>query len=657
MPLTITKTRRKHNTSTEEEYAGPLQLPTPTSAFSLSSPSVQQPKRLKRTRSCSDETKTASTTQAHSLTVEDYRVTGPVYLPIPVARFTVDQKYVAAWDTSLKSEVIQILIEHKIAPASINLVRCRTKRGHASPQSADYIFIQMAQPSKTDNWLVAANAILESCRQKGIDDLNVEIADARGLIPRVSAVIPSTLSIVRDWDIVLPGILDALKPNVEWLNINLVNRAPGTDFGTAGSVSFVPTILILIQENTAESYTETRDKICRLLDPQYPEVAVEVVRNCLHSCVGNQDLREAFEDHGDKLWQDKGYMGASIQPAGFDASGTLGCFVKLHFPTGDVRTYGLTNFHLVLPNHEDMKSHDAQTQDCIMNGLLPDHRQNFQINMPSEIDLEAARDSWEQRIKDIEGCAQDNIEGFTQYLELEKEYHDWEAKGEDPESLMGKKAVQMIARISGSLATHRQRIRAIDERRNKLGLGMVYAGSGIRRKSSQQIVDWALIEVDPARVPAENELPDSIHNIQIQSTQMNRIGSLALHERVFKIGRRSNQTMGFVNPVRTTELKTYENCNGTIIYKVGDSWTVMQKDQEGKMKGCDFFSRKGDSGSAVFSQDGQFVGLLHAGTVERDISYITAAEDLVEDIKQVTGAIEVTMISVPKPERQKKEAA
>ena len=78
------------------------------------------------------------------------------------------------------------------------------------------------------------------------------------------------------------------------------------------------------------------------------------------------------------------------------------------------------------------------------------------------------------------------------------------------------------------------------------------------RAHAVTIVDWALIEVDHARVPAENELPDRIHDIQIQSFQMNRIGSLALHQRVFKIGRRSNQAIGFVNPVRTTELMMYK---------------------------------------------------------------------------------------------------
>jgi hypothetical protein len=56
-------------------------------------------------------------------------------------------------------------------------------------------------------------------------------------------------------------------------------------------------------------------------------------------------------------------------------------------------------------------------------------------------------------------------------------------------------------------------------------------------------------------------------------------------------------------------------------------------------------SDKGDSGSAVFSQDGEFVGLLYGGTYpERNMSYVTAAQDLVEDVKYITGAIEVAML-------------
>jgi hypothetical protein len=136
-------------------------------------------------------------------------------------------------------------------------------------------------------------------------------------------------------------------------------------------------------------------------------------------------------------------------------------------------------------------------------------------------------------------------------------------------------------------------------------------------------------------VPAENEFPVTVRGVYIQSCQMDRIGSLALHQRVFKRGRRSNQTTGFVNPVRATELMTYENRSSTITYKVSNSWAMMQKGQDGKVEGYYIFSKKGDSGSAVFSQDGQFVGLLRPGTRTRGISYVTAAQGLMEDIKQI----------------------
>jgi hypothetical protein len=69
-------------------------------------------------------------------------------------------------------------------------------------------------------------------------------------------------------------------------------------------------------------------------------------------------------------------------------------------------------------------------------------------------------------------------------------------------------------------------------------------------------------------------------------------------------------------------------------------------DEEGKdKKGSEYFSDNGDSGSAVFTKAGEFVGLLHGGVEPgRQISYITSAEDLVEDIKYITGATEVAML-------------
>jgi hypothetical protein len=91
----------------------------------------------------------------------------------------------------------------------------------------------------------------------------------------------------------------------------------------------------MIEENIEESYTATRDKICELLDPRFPEVAVEAIRGCLVDCTDTP----AFMHHGDKLWQEEGYIGASIQHAGSKGSGTLGCFINLCDRQSVVRIY------------------------------------------------------------------------------------------------------------------------------------------------------------------------------------------------------------------------------------------------------------------------------------------------------------------------------
>jgi len=99
--------------------------------------------------------------------------------------------------------------------------------------------------------------------------------------------------------------------------------------------------------------------------------------------------------------------------------------------------------------------------------------------------------------------------------------------------------------------------------------------------------------------------------------------------------------------VETTKLSGWGYDKDELVYNCGRAWVVADRtaDGEGETRGCRFFSDKGDSGSAVFNQDGEFVGLLYGGTYpERGISFVTAAQDLVEDIKNITGAVEVTML-------------
>jgi hypothetical protein len=155
--------------------------------------------------------------------------------------------------------------------------------------------------------------------------------------------------------------------------------------------------------------------------------------------------------------------------------------------------------------------------------------------------------------------------------------------------------------------------------------------------------------VNHGRLPASNDLPIKPCKFNVLSPEMGEIGFLAVDTRVFKVGRSSDETCGFVNPVGSTQLLGWKRGKqGNLKYKFGHAWVVMDRakgDDEGKMRGSSFFSDKGDSGSAVFNEYGEFVGLLHGGTYpHRDMSYVTAAQDLVEDIKYITGAVEVTML-------------
>src|SRR5271155_872928 len=171
------RSNRRRNRSSEEEYAGPLQYETP--ATSVSPESTPQ-KRLKRSGGSSDQNQKPS--QVHSLTVEDYRIAGPIYMPIPVRCYgLVDQRYRRAWDAGLESDVHQILHSRNIFRSAINLEKRGTVHIQAALRSADYIFIEVTEPSESAQWLSAANEILASCRHRGLDGLNVEIADPRGL--------------------------------------------------------------------------------------------------------------------------------------------------------------------------------------------------------------------------------------------------------------------------------------------------------------------------------------------------------------------------------------------------------------------------------------------------------------------------------------------
>jgi hypothetical protein len=190
----IPQSPRHQNRSAEAEYAGPLQTQMPPS----SPESTRTAKRVKRSDNSSDSDEMAP--RSRQLVVEDYRVAGPIYLPLPVrSNGGVPERHQKAWDAGLKTEVHRILSNHRLPRPVVNLENLRTERSYASPRSAVYIRIEDVELQDRTQWPIAAKSILELCRRRGLDDLNVEIVDPRRLSPKMSATISPTLPIVRKW--------------------------------------------------------------------------------------------------------------------------------------------------------------------------------------------------------------------------------------------------------------------------------------------------------------------------------------------------------------------------------------------------------------------------------------------------------------------------
>jgi hypothetical protein len=137
----------------------------------------------------------------------------------------------------------------------------------------------------------------------------------------------------------------------------------------------------------------------------------------------------------------------------------------------------------------------------------------------------------------------------------------------------------------------------------------------------------------------------------ITGREMRKHSSPVGDELVFKIGRTTGPTAGFINSIRRITLQGWQpGDDGIPEYDIGQAWivasttrgSVRQSDRVFHPPFCD----RGDSGSAIFNQSGEFKGLLIGGTTDRivDDNFFISADDLFEDIKEFTGADEVKLI-------------
>lgn len=108
-------------------------------------------------------------------------------------------------------------------------------------------------------------------------------------------------------------------------------------------------------------------------------------------------------------------------------------------------------------------------------------------------------------------------------------------------------------------------------------------------------------------------------------------------DRVFKIGRRTGFTGGTVNGIRLADLRGWlTNSQGQREYVQGTASVILPWK-------CDTFGDPGESGSFVMDHEARFIGLHVGGDHDRNIGLVIEAQDLFEDIKEVTKCCNVRM--------------
>lgn len=105
--------------------------------------------------------------------------------------------------------------------------------------------------------------------------------------------------------------------------------------------------------------------------------------------------------------------------------------------------------------------------------------------------------------------------------------------------------------------------------------------------------------------------------------------------RLFKCGRTTGYTKGVYNGLKTVHL-THAVINGELVPQPTLEHTVTNQG--------DPFALRGDSGALVIDSQARVVGLHWGGLDSGSVAYFTHIEDVLEDIKRVTGAEDIRMM-------------
>ncbi|KAJ0426583.1 hypothetical protein BJY00DRAFT_307416 [Aspergillus carlsbadensis] len=326
--------------------------------------------------------------------------------------------------------------------------------------------------------------------------------------------------------------------------------------------------------------------------------------------------------------------GTSLRPHSVEhGRATFGGWLELRWKDTNWQAFGISCTRRVLPGASSLTKTDALdvqrwTRDGIRFGDIR-APEILQVDAPTKTFIRDRLDQLEEYIADQTESV--SYKRIALFVEEEVELEDRDQKTWDTIN-------RRIALYRSIKATYTSMLA-----REDCVFGLVMAASGLRAlretagwnagksaylKDQASNLDWALVKPRygvarsnkiPARTEKYNILPEE-HFL----TEFN-LSALKHNDTLYKVGAQSGVTRGWVSRSlaggREDVVVTMEH---TIV--VGQNQCVVAS---------------GDSDSLVTNIGGDVVGLLFGGNDAQDRGYFTAAKNLVQDIKNYTGATDV----------------
>ncbi|KZZ98249.1 hypothetical protein AAP_00510 [Ascosphaera apis ARSEF 7405] len=575
-----------------------------------------------------NEQYTSTTSSGEDFDVSDGRVGCPFLSPLPVEAYPLDPEADAEldkqWKSHLRDAIKDDLRERNFFFHNVGIEKHAPKFKSQDKKITSVVITAFRNGGQegfgNQVWLAICRDLYAKFIRDKIPNLHIEIRDLFcPLYIETKPLLPDD-KIIPIWPAVRGACLRRLKCRPQWLAIGVYRRKRALEHEWV-------TIVISVQHNgTVTPWRDVRDKLLEDLEALgLPEVAVEFIAEDGPSdefiwhpdCVNENDLGEPA-----RMGRSLGVRHNHDLPF---LTGTLGGFVTLKFPDKHAagvkkQTFGMTCFHCV----EDHRRSAAERREWAMTGILPRAAGlTIEVLQPAYADVQRWLEHLSKEIDKAKARKESNSK-FTEIIkgtitprplaDLEKEYA----------------SIQAFCKPRPDIND------------DGLRLGYLFAASGQRLTPTNRLLDWALIEIDPERMP---QPPTTYPKDIISQTsppsltpppQLTGYRDPIPGETVILLGRTSGLTHGVINLIPDT---IHQMNNHRIHHDLSDdSWAeeyvVVGTDLDGAA-----FSRRGDSGAWVVSSDtGKYLGHIWSGKRKICVSMITLATDTMEDILWVTGA-------------------